>query len=77
MALTAEESRALQYNLSRQRQAQFCKVRSLLLRGNDAARKGLLDRTQAVLREESNEQQQKVRYDERLDGIECEKGIVN
>jgi len=54
-----------------------CKVRTTLLRGSDAARKGLSDRMQAVQKEESSEQQAKVRYDERFDEILCEGDAVN
>lgn len=73
--LTTEEQRALNFNLSRKRQEQACKVRDIYLRGNDAAKKGLTDRTQAITREESYEQQAKIRYDDRE--AECETVAIN
>jgi hypothetical protein len=76
MALTAEETRALNYNLSRIRRADACRVRVFQLRGNDAAAQGLRDRTEAVLTEISNEQRQKIRYDGGRDFV-CEGDAIN
>ena len=77
MALTAEESRALQYNLQTGRRALACRTREFTLRGSDSAKKSLTDRMQAIQGEESNEQQQKIRYDDRIDRFGCEGGTVN
>ena len=66
---TAEETRALAFNLSREQRAIACKAREFSLGGNAGALRGLQLRTQARANEESNEQRNKVRYNENLEAF--------
>jgi len=75
--MTAEETRALAFNLSLIRRENARQVRAAMLKGNEASLKGLTDRLLAVTKEESNEQRLKTRYDERYEPSDEFKGIVN
>jgi hypothetical protein len=80
MAYTAEEQRALNYNLSLQRRVQACRVRNYLLRGSEAAKKGLQDRMGPITEKESNEQREKIQYDKYVEreAFDCDgKTLVN
>jgi hypothetical protein len=75
--MTDEETRALNFNLSLQKRAQACTAREYLLRGNEGAKKALTNRVIAITKEQNAEQRQKIRYNERFDGYECEGDAIN
>jgi hypothetical protein len=76
---TAEETRALNYNLLLRKRAAACRVREYRLRGSEAAKQGLQDRMEAVTENESNEQREKIQYDKHIEreAFDCGGGTVN
>ena len=73
--MTAEESRALAFNLSLKKRQKNCIAREVRLQGNKTAAVTLEERTQAVKREENAKQRNKIKYSE--NEIVCRKTSVN